>query len=368
MLAQGEVTSSPAETMLVGKIPVRNIWLLMLYASDLFRMHAQAQVDLEANPDDLPDLVAELLARMVERRLRRNLSFGYQPRDAVLHRVRGRVDLLTTERRQLLFRGKVACSYEELTIDTPRNRYVRAALERIARLVKRRDLRQRVRTLAGTLGRMGVSSVCPTRQSLGADRLSQHDADDRYMLAAARLAFDLALPTEEMGHHALGIPERDAVWMRKLFEKAVAGFYKVCLSPQGWQVSAGKTLSWAIDAETPGIREILPTMVTDVVLDPPNGGRIVIDTKFTAIVTQGWRREETLSSGYLYQMYAYLRSQVGRGDERADHAQGILLHPAIDRPVDEIVTIQGHPIRFATVDLAGGSGTIRQRLIDLVHP
>lgn len=42
--------------------------------------------------------------------------------------------------------------------------------------------------------------------------------------------------------------------------------------------------------------------------------RIVIDTKFTSILTPGRYRERTLDSGYLYQMYAYLRSQVGPGD------------------------------------------------------
>ena len=34
------------------------------------------------------------------------------------NRVRGRIDLLRTERRQLLQRGRVACSFDELTVDT----------------------------------------------------------------------------------------------------------------------------------------------------------------------------------------------------------------------------------------------------------
>jgi 5-methylcytosine-specific restriction enzyme subunit McrC len=62
----------------------------------------------------------------------------------------------------------------------------------------------------------------------------------------------------------------------------------------------------------------------------PSGQRIVIDTKFTSIVTSGWYREETLRSGYVYQIYAYLRSQVGRGDSFADCASG-LLHPSIGK-------------------------------------
>ena len=119
----------------VGRIPVRNLWLLMLYASDLFRSSGKDHVGLEDNPDDLPDLVAEILAHAVEQRQRRHLSLGYQTRKATLNRVRGRIDVLTTERHQLLARGLVACKFEELTIDTPRNRFVRAALEAISRIV-----------------------------------------------------------------------------------------------------------------------------------------------------------------------------------------------------------------------------------------
>ena len=49
----------------------------------------------------------------------------------MLNRVRGRIDLLNTEKHQLLERGKVACQFDELTINTARNRFVRAALEAI---------------------------------------------------------------------------------------------------------------------------------------------------------------------------------------------------------------------------------------------
>ena len=102
----------------VGRIPVRNLWLLMLYASDLFRDLEKAKVAVEDNPEDIPDLVAEMLCRKVERRIRRNLTYGYQSREAVLGRVRGRIDLLNTERYRLLDRGKITCRFDELTVDT----------------------------------------------------------------------------------------------------------------------------------------------------------------------------------------------------------------------------------------------------------
>jgi len=107
-------------------------------------------------------------------------------------------------------------------------------------------------------------------------------------------------------------------------------------------------------------------MRTDVVLDhPATETRIIIDTKFNSILTGGWYRDESIRSGYLYQIYAYLRSQSGKGDRLADYAQGVLLHPSVGQMVDESVMIQGHIIRFATVDLAAPATEIRAQLLRL---
>jgi len=204
---------------------------------------------------------------------------------------------------------------------------------------------------------------------MSTDRFGRNDADDRFMVAAAKLAFDLVLPTEASGANVLSLPDREATWVRRLFERAVGGFYEVALSPQGWRVRCGGTMGWQIEQKTAGIDKILPTMRTDVVLDHAHTARrIVIDTKFTSIVTSGWYREVTLRSGYVYQIYAYLRSQTGRGDALADSASGLLLHPSVGEEVDQTAVIQGHSIRFATVDLATSPSDIRARLLNLCAP
>jgi 5-methylcytosine-specific restriction enzyme subunit McrC len=353
----------------VGRIPVRNLWLLMLYASDLFRFMGSGRGNLEDNPDDLPDLVGELLARAVETRQRRQLSLGYRSRDAVLNRIRGRIDVIKTERHRLLERGSVACRFEELTIDTPRNRMVRAALDTIANIVHRSDVAHRCRSLARGFTAMGVSAAVPTRAEISADRFGRCDANDELMVAAARLALDLALPNEAVGNKIMYQPDREAVWVRRLFERAIGGFYHVVLNPDEWRVQRGGRLDWQIARATTGIEAILPTMKTDIVIDHlQTQRRIVIDTKFTSIVANGWYRDETIRSGYLYQIYAYLRSQVGQGDERADGAGGLLLHPSVGTAVDETAVLQGHSIRFATVDLSASASEIRMRLLSMCQP
>jgi 5-methylcytosine-specific restriction enzyme subunit McrC len=85
-------------------------------------------------------------------------------------------------------------------------------------------------------------------------------------------------------------------------------------------------------------------------------------------VTGGWYREETLRSGYLYQIYAYLRSQEGNGDPLAENASGLLLHPSVGDMVNESVVIQKHRIQFATVDLGATAKEIRRQLIQTIEP
>ncbi len=363
------LTDNPAdsESGFIGRIPVRNLWLLMLYASRLCRQLGHGKVSVEENPDDIPDLVAELLAYAVEHRLRRNFSYGYRTKAAVLSRVRGHIDLFRTESHQLLARGMVACRFEDLTVNTPRNCFVRTALDTIAKIVHSPELAHRCRSLAEGLRRIGVTGEKPSRSDVAADRIGLRDAGDQLMMEAAQLAFDLALPTETSGDKFLPLPDREITWIRKLFEKAVAGFYEIAVTPLGWHVEAGKTINWLIEKKTAGIGKILPSMRTDVVLDHKGmGRRIIIDTKFTSIVTRGWYREDSLRSGYVYQVYAYLRSQEGNGDPLSVNAAGLLLHPAIDEMVDETVVIQGHAIRFATVDLVANALEIRKQLLHVI--
>ena len=320
----------------------------------------------KTDPDELPNLVGEILAHAVEQRQRRQLSLGYRSRNDVLHRVRGRIDVLATETRQILARGRVACRFDELTIDTPRNQFVRAALGQIARLARRPDVAHRCRKLDSGLKTLGVGGHPPTPAETRVERFGRHDADDRVMVAAARLAFDLTLPTEAAGASSLPRPGRDEQWVRGLFERAVRGFYGVVLNGQGMAGRAGwDATPLAGRARYAGHRydpagQCLPTLCIEHL---PSGRRIVIDTKFNSILTSGWYRKETLRSDYLYQIYAYLRSQAGLGDPLADRAEGVLLHPAVGRNIDETAVIQGHAIRFATVDLAAESATIRRQLL-----
>ena len=98
--------------------------------------------------------------------------------------------------------------------------------------------------------------------------------------------------------------------------------------------------------------------------------RIVIDTKFTSILeyNKGWFRPESLKRDHIFQIYAYLRSQEDSDDPLWSEASGLLLYPEVKgRKVDESVTIQGHEIRFATIDLTAQAKEIRNQLLQAIQ-
>lgn len=349
----------------IGEIPVRNLWLFMLYASDLYRELGIQFSSVEEAPDEIPDLIAKMMCSATEKRIRRNLSFGYRQRQDHLNRLRGKINFLETERHNLLAKGKIACRFEELTVDTPRNRYIKAALEKLGAIVRNATLSHECRAHAKQLQLMGVKGTKPNAALLSKETFGRHDRDDRQLISLAHLAFELVLPSELSGSHHIQSPDRNMVFVRKLFEKGLAGLYKTALAAKGWEVTAGRKLKWQIGSKSEGIHCILPSMTTDIELENDEQ-HIIIDTKFNSILTKGWYRDQTLGSGYIYQMYAYLRSQERSELSKSMASTGILLHPCVGQPVNETVVIQGHPIKFITVDLTSSALNIHSNLLEVI--
>ena len=369
-------------TETVGKIPVRNLWLLMLYASnllnDVLRGASAKRQDYEENPEDIFELIAEILTDAVEHRLRHNLTVDLTRKHDTLTRVRGRIDHIRTERHHLLEQGMIACTFDEFTADTQKNRLVRQALDRLSHMSGLKpEWRQRCRADSGALEKAGVGKTVADPFSInrlgGASTArTARNPEDQKMLAAAELALYLRIPTEEEGLAYFDALDRNnESWVRHLFEKAVAGFYSAKFPT--WNVQSGRWLKWQKDTHSDGIDSILPSMQTDIVIekiDPHTRKRskIVIDTKFTEIMTASEHRLHILKSKHMYQLYTYLRSQESGGaDDMSRSSSGMLLYPSVKGDVDEWFMTQGHVLRFATVDLSADSKDIRDRLLYLIQ-
>lgn len=351
---------------MASNIPLRNIWLLFLYAADLARFKDATKVEEEA-ARDLPELLARVLLRVVRQRLRRNLSRGYQAQNAVLSRVRGRIDVLATVSGKLLEQGRVACRFEEHTMDTPRNRLVRAALDYLATVVDTAEVVYECRANSQLLRRLGVSSQKPSRADLATDQLSRNEAADFLMVSLAKMVFETFIPSEKAGQNfAVGV-DADEHLLRRLFEKAVANALRIQLQPLGWQVQKGRKLNWPVVKASDGIMEHLPGMETDIELVHFGQKRkLIVDTKFAQIFTETRYKAEMLRSGYLYQLYAYLHTQAAQLQSQGiKHSEGMLLHPQCGQAIDAYIDMQGHRMRFKTIDLMSSAEDFERQLLSI---
>ena len=349
-----------------SRIPVRNLWLLMLYASRLYqRSEIVRNRGVEENPDDLLELVAEVLVAAVERRLQRSLGRQYRERTATLNRVRGHIDLLATESRMLLAQGRVACRFHELSVDNLCNRTLLTALVLGARHVRDKSLERRARRLADTLAQYGVSRELISVREAAQLSLGRNQRDDVEAVDAAWLVMQMVIPAEHKGWASGREPEREASEIRHLYEAAVRGFYRAVLPPE-WHAVGATQHGWPVVDETAGLRAVLPIMKTDTVLETVDRP-IIVETKFVDALKANQYGTPRLDPKYVYQLYAYVQSQHDR-DELSSTAEGVLLYPVVGQHLDEAATIQGHRYRILTVDLAASASAIRRTLLSVPDP
>jgi 5-methylcytosine-specific restriction enzyme subunit McrC len=345
--------------------------LLLIYASNMLEELRSDEREAISSGDydaDLIGAIADVLVSEVEKRLRQQLSFHYHRREADLSRVRGTIDHLRTKAHRLLDQGRVACTFDELSIDSPRNRFIAATLRRASGIVTNPELRQRCATADFALQRLGVSARPPSRSELSRDRLARHQSRDRRMLDAAHLVDQMALPFHNAGSRLMPQLIRDEARYRTLFEAGVRGFYEHALGSKGWLVQHPQLL-WLDDLGNEAATR-LPRMQTDIVLlDPSRTRRIVVETKFKDAFVEN-RGKTTFNRDFVFQLYAYLQSQSGFDDPSWDAAEGVLLFPVVNgrEETDHSMKIQGHRVRFLSVDMTQDPSVIRQRWLSVVEP
>jgi 5-methylcytosine-specific restriction enzyme subunit McrC len=358
--AASKSPAAPAATKCA--IPIRNIWYMLLYAWGEVDAVKRWHGEVEAAPS-LDALFAEILARLVSQRLRIGLGRGYALKEQTIRGLRGRIDFAASLKRLDFQRSAAHCRFYDFTCDIPRNRLVRAVLARLAAAgqfgpdaKQEQALRQRLRRLVCDLNE--VSLIEPRLETIARETLGREDHDYRLMLAICEVLLRREMPTESEGHVAKVGLDRDTLTVHKVFERFVANLLRVRLD--GWEITEQKPLIWhAVETS-----RYLPQMRVDVLLRNKGTGRlIVLDTKCTPrSLVVGPYGSETFASSHLYQIYSYLRSQEGQSAAH-QKAEGVLLYPMVHVSLAERVVLQGHPIRFETVDLTRPWPDIETRVV-----
>lgn len=356
---------TPAQTTEYG-IPIRNLWHMLLYAwNETPRSPYWEMVDVEKAPS-LDALLASFLIKLMQQRLRIGLGCSYMVEQQTLRGIRGRVQFTKSLKQRTFERGQALCEFENYSINAPKNQIILTTLFHLAQVgefgphqKQAEELRHGLRKLVRTLD--GIDLIELTADFIHRQQAERHDHDYRVMLAICDLIRQRQMPTEYVGQQYVSQLERDRFVLHRLYERFVANFYRFHLS--GWTISPQKSLNWHEKSSN----TYLPVMKPDLWLQEEETRRIIVlDTKFTAssLIENRWGKE-IFNSSHLYQLYAYLSTQAHLSQYH-QQAVGILLYPAVQDELREVVVLQQHNIYIECVNLGAAWPQIEQSLLDLI--
>lgn len=340
------------------RIPVRNLYYLLAYAWD----HLDEAGVVDVGDDDYRDLV-NLLARVLvggaQHLLRRGLDRGYVEEQQVIPGVRGKLDLSATVKANLLASARTACVVDEFSPDVLHNRILRQTVRNVLRTEGlEAGLRE---ALLGCDARLdGISPVHLSGVTFRSVQLHGNNAFYDFVLRVCRLIFDVTVVDQATGARRFRDFVQDDRQMAGLFERFVLNFYR---REQRAFTARSKRIDWAPATGTEEHLAFLPSMKTDISLEGDDQ-EIVIDAKFYREPTQRNFGKDTVRSGHLYQLFAYLRN-LGVGSVRP--VSGVLLYPQVGEPIDLSYVIHGHRVRIRTVDLAQDWRGIHGELLELIE-
>lgn len=340
------------------RIPVRNIYYLLLYAWGHFRSAGVREVGADESPD-LPNLLGKVLNEGTHRLLRRGLDRGYVSSTEETRSPRGKLRLDVMAKQQTMLRGFAVCDLDELTPDVLHNQILKASLFSLANCADvegnlRHDLQTSARRMAG---------VSPIRLSAPLFRrvqLSRNTSQYGFLMRVCELVFHALLPDDQGGGSKFQSIMEDETRMSALFEDFLRNFYRSELPIYS---TGSEIMPWIAEAEIEADLAYLPIMKTDVTLRSQNR-TIVADAKYYKDLLAGGRYDPKVRSTHLYQISTYLAHVRRR--EPDQEVSGLLIYPANGQSVRMRFRLLGIPLTVATIDLSSEWPEIHAELIHLI--
>lgn len=342
------------------KIPIKNIYYLLLYAWDCLDESAEVLAASE-KAGTWVDLAGRLLVAWMREQRRRGFDQNYSDAIETTTTVRGKILCIPTVRYGHLSRGRVVCTVDGLNYDTLPNRIVKAAL--LCVLDSRdldRELAQDVRSELKALSRVGDSRL--TVHLCHYAQTSSNNRSYRLPISIARLLADHALATEKHGSGAFRDFDRDGGPMAALFESFVLQFLR---REQTLFKASSKTIEWDVPEAERKTTTLLPRMKTDVTLEGPTV-HTILEAKYYAKPLSEYFGSEKLRASHLYQLFSYLEN-YDAANRGLMSLVGILLYAQpTGITLDAEFALHGRPVRVLTIDLSQEWRSIKADLLSLV--
>ena len=343
-------------------IPVKNIYHMLSYVFTALKKSNYENVETTAFASAL-DLYAELLSIGITEQRKRGLNHAYVETADELSVLRGRLDLTNTMRPRNQTRRKLACIYEEFSVDSQLNRILKATMRLLCREKSVNDVqKKKLRQLLPYFGDVESIDVRHINWKFRYDRNNQ---SYRMLIGICYLIVTGCLQTTDDGSVRL-MAFNDEKIMSWLYEHFILAYYQkkhfhsltVRAEEIKWQVSPSEANDSA-----------LPNMRTDVTLRAKgNNNVLIIDAKYYTRNTADYYGKNQLHSANLYQIFSYVTNMQTAEPNRI--VSGMLLYAKTDDPYQPHGTYHGSGkgyILIRTLDLDCDWQQVEDQLDDIAN-
>jgi len=340
------------------KIPIQNIYIMLIYSWQKHNEKEIVNVDLEGQTN-LQNLFAKVLINGVNHLFKRGVNRDYRVENEGIRSVKGKIDFSTTIKKNLLMNGKVQCEFDEFDEDNIQNQIIKAIINKllitddIEKEYKSKLFQQRLRLA-------GISDIRLQASHFSGLRFNSNNRFYEFLLNVCQMIYSNLMPSEEKGKYKFRKFSDDK--LDNLFESFVRSFYNI---EQDKLKVKSERFDWAFETLTEGSGEFLPEMRTDISLMNDNR-KIIIDTKFykEALKTNQWGKK-IINQNHLYQLTAYMNNtKVIEGQS----LEGILLYPTVDDDFDHQYSRRkdGKKISIKSIDLNQDFEKIKSSLMKVI--
>ena len=295
---------------------------------------------------DLLEILIQIFAQRLLVAARRGLPRRYMLQEEDLPVLRGKLDIGRQLIQDSSHTGKLACIFDELTVDTPLNRVLYTAVRQLVSLSRTNENIRRLNELLARFETV-TESANPLRENVQLDRTNV-PFHRLYTLALLLLARDWQTTSvgQKEGYSLLFA-------MNDLFEVFVGKSMRAALKPQ-YEVHLQQKGHFALRDRQNGIFELRPDIVVD--------NDTIVDTKWKRL--DPTERKLGVSSADVYQMLAYASAYQAK--------RVVLLYPWCEGLQEQGICarwqVSGSSTVFdvATIDV-GKPDEVRAVLREIVH-
>lgn len=310
--------------------------------------------------DNIYDLFAEILSKGISYLLKQGLHKQYILKEDTVATLKGKLNLSGTIKERINQRARLACEYDELTVNNIYNQILKTTIEiLLSQPDVKKERRAELRKLM--LFFVDVDAIKPSQIRWN---MLRYDRNTRtYQMLHSLCYFilqNLLLSTDE-GRTKL--PQFSDEHMNLLFQRFVLEYYK---RHHPECKAMAKQIKWNFSEEVPNTSSILPIMQSDITLTL--GDRtLIIDTKYYSKTLQENYGKDTIHSPNLFQIHTYVMNE---DKQHKGNVDGMLLYAmttANTQPNFKSSTNDGNIIMVRTLDLSQEFEGIKKDLDSIIN-